>query len=229
MSAKHLHLLFHDAGTPGAVQGQLWKCFLRSKGNCRTRLLWDMRKRQSWPGELADVEAKPELGHLQSVDFYSRRGSMSSVLVWNRIFPIRRDFWNAIARQGVSSGMLQESRGTRAPSRPVAHVVPDLQHRSWSHKSWDRAVSIPLSPLSMAEAPSWSSPLWSVCFNPALNPTLLACRDFLEGDGSKAWLSKSSGKHKDPLQHTLQRWCCSAEVQAFPFFSERFKCWEYPC
>lgn len=76
MSAKHFHLLFHDAGTPGAVQGQLRKCFLRSKGNCRTRLLWDMGNSLSWtgrrgrpvrPGEFADVETKPELGQLQSV------------------------------------------------------------------------------------------------------------------------------------------------------------------
>lgn len=73
MLAKHFHLLFHDAGTRGAVQGQLWKCFLRSKGNCETRLLWDKGKSLSWtrrrgrpvgPGELADVEAKPELGQL---------------------------------------------------------------------------------------------------------------------------------------------------------------------
>lgn len=74
MLAKHFHLLFHDAGTPGAVQGQLWKYFLMSKGNCRTRLLWDKGKSLSWTGrrgrpvgsvELADVEAKSELGQLQ--------------------------------------------------------------------------------------------------------------------------------------------------------------------
>lgn len=156
-------------------------------------------------------------------DFYSRRrGGMSSVLVWNMIFPIIRHFGNTIARQCVSSGMLQEWRGTRAPSRP-------LQHQSLSHHvCWDRAVSISLSPLSMAEAPTWPSPLWSVCFNTGLNPT--SCRDSLEWDGSKAWLSKSSGKHKDPVQCSLQRWYCSTEIQAFPFFLEDFKVLrEYPC
>lgn len=70
------------------------------------------------------------------------------------IFPVIRDFWNTITRQCISSGMLQESRGIRAPSRPVAHTMPGLQHRSLSHHlGWDRTASVPLSPLYMAELP----------------------------------------------------------------------------
>lgn len=104
--------------------------------------LWGQKSLQMW-------KQSQSLGSFRMWDFYS--GRIEIVLVWNTIFPIVRDFWNAIARQCISSGMLQESRGTRAPSRLMAHIVPDLQHWSLSHRVLRQNWVHP--PLSTAELP----------------------------------------------------------------------------
>lgn len=122
--------------------------------------LWGQESLQMW-------KQSQSLGSCRVWNFYSRKGGMSSVLVWNTIFPIIRDFWNTTARQCVSSGMLQGSRGTRA------HIV------IISSRVLGQSCVHPLSPLHGRKT-SWPSPLWSVCFKPGLNPTLPTCRDSLE-------------------------------------------------
>lgn len=145
VAPRHFHILLLYAGTPGEVQGQLWKCFFRSKGN----RMWDgaaVGHREEWArregGAGVCVQESLQmwyqsqsLGSGRAWHFYSgrRRGGISSASVWNIIFPFIRDFWITVARQSVSSATLQESRGTRTSQRHMAHIMPHLQHQSLSH------------------------------------------------------------------------------------------------